>query len=217
MALEDLELVLWHDRFAPRKPELRRGNVARCASGGQEFRGLPRILVVSPYLPFPLSHGGAVRIYNLCRELAGSYDFILACFREANERVHYDELHRIFREVHVVDIDEKKPDPTVPSQVCEYRNSAMRSLITSLCHERRIELAFEGHRFFDIRRWKIAGDIENRPIRGMRIVKNVQTGEKTYIPVVLLTKNPWEEKMNLLPIATDEIRRNPDLQQAPGW
>jgi glycosyltransferase involved in cell wall biosynthesis len=140
MALEDLELVLWHDQFAPQKPELRRGNISRCGTGGPGFRGLPRILVVSPYLPFPLSHGGAVRIYNLCRELAGSFDFVLACFREANERVHYDELHKVFREVHVVDIDEKQPDSTVPSQVSEYRNSAMRGLIMTLCHERGIDL-----------------------------------------------------------------------------
>ncbi|HET8656998.1 MAG TPA: RagB/SusD family nutrient uptake outer membrane protein [Longimicrobiaceae bacterium] len=84
-------------------------------------------------------------------------------------------------------------------------------------NERRIELAFEGQRFFDIRRWKIADKIENRPIRGMRIIKDVNTGVKTYEPYVLLEKEPWEEKMYLLPIASDEIRRNPELTQAPGW
>ncbi|MFC2138325.1 RagB/SusD family nutrient uptake outer membrane protein, partial [Bacteroidota bacterium] len=36
-------------------------------------------------------------------------------------------------------------------------------------NERRIELAFENHRFFDVRRWKIAIDIENRPIRTLDI------------------------------------------------
>ena len=51
----------------------------------------------------------------------------------------------------------------------------------------------------------------------MDIVKNTQTGEKTYSPVVLLTKSPWQDKMYLLPIASDEIRRNPDLTQSPGW
>jgi glycosyltransferase involved in cell wall biosynthesis len=88
--------------------------------------------VVSPYLPFPLSHGGAVRIYNLCRELASEVDFHLVCFREANDTVRYDELHRIFRAVHVVDIDEKTVDASVPKQVAGYRCSAMAGLIGRL-------------------------------------------------------------------------------------
>ena len=86
-----------------------------------------------------------------------------------------------------------------------------------LYNERRIELAFESHRFFDIRRWKLATVIENRPIRGMDIVKNLTTGATTYTPVELLVKSPYQEKMNLLPIETAEIRRNKELAQTPGW
>jgi starch-binding outer membrane protein, SusD/RagB family len=86
-----------------------------------------------------------------------------------------------------------------------------------LYNERRIELAFENHRFFDIRRWKIATIIENRPIYGMDIFLNTNTGVKTYTPVLLLQKNPYQDKMNLLPIETAEIRRNPELAQTPGW
>jgi GT2 family glycosyltransferase/glycosyltransferase involved in cell wall biosynthesis len=37
----------------------------------------PRVLIVSPYLPFPLSHGGAVRMYNLMRRAAAEFDQIL--------------------------------------------------------------------------------------------------------------------------------------------
>ena len=86
-----------------------------------------------------------------------------------------------------------------------------------LYNERRIELAFEEHRFFDIRRWKIAGDIENRPIIGMDIKKDLSTGATTYTPVQLLVKVPYQDKMNLLPVETNEIRRNPNLGQTPGW
>ncbi|WP_345007670.1 RagB/SusD family nutrient uptake outer membrane protein [Snuella lapsa] len=39
-------------------------------------------------------------------------------------------------------------------------------------HERRIELAFEEHRFFDLRRWGTAETILNQPIHGMRIGPN---------------------------------------------
>lgn len=86
-----------------------------------------------------------------------------------------------------------------------------------LYNERRIELAFESHRFFDIRRWKIADVIENRPVRGMDVIKDVSTGKITYKPVQLEVKVPYEDKMNLLPIETNEIRRNPELDQTPGW
>ena len=86
-----------------------------------------------------------------------------------------------------------------------------------LYNERRIELAFEGHRFFDIRRWKIASIIENRPIYGMDVIKNLTTCISTYSPVLLLTKNPWQDKMYLLPIERSEIQRNKELTQTPGW
>jgi hypothetical protein len=86
-----------------------------------------------------------------------------------------------------------------------------------LYNERRIELAFESHRFFDIRRWKIATTIENRPIRGMDIVKNLTTGATTYTPVELLVKSAYQDKMNLLPIETAEVRRNKELAQTTGW
>ena len=60
-------------RLGPRQEDLSRGNIGfmpslepRARTHSQRLR----VLVVSPFLPFPLSHGGAVRIYNLCRELS---------------------------------------------------------------------------------------------------------------------------------------------------
>ena len=151
MALEDAELalrVITSSQLAglrPARPARYRGNVAWSPSHSRDFRGKPCVLVVSPYLPFPLSHGGAVRIYNLCRSLAGRVDFILACFHEAGEKICYDELHEVFREVYVVDVDEKQPpnaeDSEVPKQVVEYRNAAMSDLIRNLCVvERRVDM-----------------------------------------------------------------------------
>ena len=51
------------------------------------FRGRPAsrkpvILVASPYVPFPLSHGAAVRIYNLMRRAAADFDMVLVAFTE---------------------------------------------------------------------------------------------------------------------------------------
>jgi GT2 family glycosyltransferase/glycosyltransferase involved in cell wall biosynthesis len=44
--------------------------------------GKPRVMVASPYLPFPLSHGGAVRMYNLMRRAAEEFDLLLVAFTE---------------------------------------------------------------------------------------------------------------------------------------
>ncbi len=126
--------------LAPQNPELMRGTIARANGYQPQFRGLPRVLVVSPYLPFPLSHGGAVRIYNLCRALMPRVDFVLVCFREKGEQVHYARLLEVFRDVFVVDIDEKKANPLLPKQVSEYQTESMRSLMRSICREHNIDL-----------------------------------------------------------------------------
>lgn len=101
--------------------------------------------------------------------------------------------------------------PPIPETVT---GEALRA---RLYNERRIEMAFEEQRYWDVRRWGIAMDIGNRPIYGMDIIKDVNTGVKTYTPILLLNRT-FLEQMYLLPIATDEIRKNNGtLEQTPGW
>lgn len=90
-------------------------------------------------------------------------------------------------------------------------------LRTRLYNERRIELAFEEHRYWDVRRWEIALKTENEPIYGMDIIKDINTGEKTYTPVLLLERN-FYERMYFLPVATGEIKKNNGtVEQTTGW
>jgi GT2 family glycosyltransferase/glycosyltransferase involved in cell wall biosynthesis len=56
------------------------GSGAVAVFPGCRTNGRPRVLVASPYLPFPLSHGGAVRIFNLMKRAAAHYDQILVAF-----------------------------------------------------------------------------------------------------------------------------------------
>ena len=49
---------------------------------GKAASGKPVVLVASPYVPFPLSHGAAVRIYNLMRRAAADFDMVLVAFTE---------------------------------------------------------------------------------------------------------------------------------------
>ena len=118
--------------LGPAEPDLARGNIA-FAVGRARKTARKTVLIVSPYLPYPLSHGGAVRIYNLCRALGPRVDFLLACFREKNDTVDYAKLHEVFREVYVVDRDEKASrDDSLPQQVREHSSASMRALIAKL-------------------------------------------------------------------------------------
>ena len=91
------------------------------------------------------------------------------------------------------------------------------NLRTRLYNERRVEFAFEEHRYFDVRRWKIAMDTENRPYYGVEIVKDVNTGEMIYNDL-LLGQRKFTEQMYLLPIETNEIRKNNGtLLQTETW
>jgi glycosyltransferase involved in cell wall biosynthesis len=119
-------------RLGPRQPDLSRGNISFMPALQRDSRRL-KVLVVSPFLPFPLSHGGAVRIYNLCRELSGRVDFTLIAMREANDLVDYGRLHDVFREVHVVDRDQRTSDDSkLPAQVSASESSSLRALIEQL-------------------------------------------------------------------------------------
>lgn len=81
--------------------------------------------------------------------------------------------------------------------------------------ERMIELAFEGQRYYDIRRWKLAGKYFNKPVTGWSVdesavnkfytVKNV--GQRSF-----LTPRDY-----LFPIKLNEIIVNSNLVQNPGW
>ena len=83
-------------------------------------------------------------------------------------------------------------------------------------NERFVELAFEGHRFFDVRRWK-QGDKYFKTIYGMKITKNA---DGTFNETKTVVQNrQWDDsKMNLFPIPQSEILKSGNiLVQNPGW
>lgn len=83
--------------------------------------------------------------------------------------------------------------------------------------ERQVELAFEGHRFYDVRRWKEDGN-KFLNIHRMQITKN-EDGSLTY-NVVPYTRGTgaWQEKWNLFPFSQTEILKSGgSIVQNPGW
>jgi len=86
---------------------------------------------------------------------------------------------------------------------------------TKLENERFVELAFEGHRFFDVRRWKEA-DKYFKTVYGVEIIKNAD-GTFTENKKVVQNRQ-WDDKMYLFPIPQSEILKSGgNLTQNPGW
>lgn len=94
----------------------------------------------------------------------------------------------------------------------------MRELIK---HERFIEFAFEGQRYWDLRRWKDAYDAYNKPIRGLDVSAREAQREQFYTERVWNTektmKRMFSNKMYFWPIDRNVLRKNGKLEQNPGW
>ena len=89
--------------------------------------------------------------------------------------------------------------------------AGMRAIIHQ---ERMIELAFEGPRYYDLRRWKEAYAVLNQPYLGWNVSQS--TTEDYYVTVV--TDHPvFLSKDYLSPIPEAEMLRNTNLVQNPGW
>ena len=84
-------------------------------------------------------------------------------------------------------------------------------------NERMVELAFEGHRFWDVRRWKEA-DKFFKNIQEMKITRN-DDGSFTYTRETV--QRYWDDKMYLFPIPNDVMLKHEKYgqkwEQNPGW
>ena len=87
------------------------------------------------------------------------------------------------------------------------------TFIKRLRNERRVELAFEGHRFWDIRRWMIGE--ETSSVYGLSILYQ-SSGAQT-VNRVLVQKREWNDKMYYYPISDTELFKNKNLIQNDGW
>jgi hypothetical protein len=90
-------------------------------------------------------------------------------------------------------------------------------------NERRVEFCFEEHRLFDLRRWKIGSQPENRDIWRMKITKLAEGYDFSVYPTgfrydkELLMMRVFEERHNLFVIKQNDAFVGPNFKQNPGW
>ena len=86
---------------------------------------------------------------------------------------------------------------------------------TVIQHERRVELAFEEHRSWDVRRWKIASSTLGTPLMGVQIERK-PLGGYTYMPVKV-EQRVFQPKMYWYPIPQSEVLKLKQWKQNNGW
>ena len=144
------------------------------------------------------------------------------------------ELNKLDEAVKYIDalrnrIEIKDTKAALIAQGKSFTQEDMREFVR---HERRVELAYEESRYYDIRRWMIAPQTNNKQITGIQVVgllKPGKTATKPYIHnedvwdynyyVIDLSfreARKWDNKMYFAPIKREEMRRNQNLVQNPG-
>jgi glycosyltransferase involved in cell wall biosynthesis len=110
----------------------------------QSFDGLPldpakpHVAIVSPYFPYPLSHGGAVRIFHLMREAARDFNLTLFAFSPPVERTDLQPVQEICSRIVLLPIPryrEPRWASLDPPEVAEYRVPLLTSLIRQSKHD----------------------------------------------------------------------------------
>jgi hypothetical protein len=108
------------------------------------------------------------------------------------------------------------------TQIRDRKNVKMPFLPTGLSkeemrqrirHERRVELAFETHRFWDLRRWRI-GTQEGTAAYGMKVTKS---GTNYTYEKFLLENRVYRPAFDLFPIPQTEREKDKALTQNPGY
>ena len=133
------------------------------------------------------------------------YAEVLLNYAEANYFLGNEEVTREY-----LNRVRKRPSVNMP----EITDSG-ESLFQKIVNERRIELVFEEHRWFDIRRWEILPEVANEDLKRI-IIRKQPDGTKTY-EVAFWKEGKYNEANYLLPIPQIEINKNGLLEQNPGY
>ncbi len=79
-------------------------------------------------------------------------------------------------------------------------------------NERFVELAFENHRFWDLRRWK-----DGDALKSIQMARFTKEADGDILMTRYTEQRTWNDAYYFFPIPFDEVNKNPSLGQNPGW
>lgn len=125
----------------------------------------------------------------------------------------YDALNEVRARVGLPKIEVIWADATKAKSVNKHMSKeGLREIIKQ---ERSIEMAFEGHRYNDLRRWKDAEKVLSNPVKGWSI--DEVDPLKFYTVTNVGTRSFIAPRDYFQPIKLDEMTKNPNLVQNPNW
>ena len=125
----------------------------------------------------------------------------------------YDALNVVRDRAGIPNVQDSWSDSSLTSESGKHTDQVgLREIIRQ---ERLIELCFEGHRYNDIRRWKLGLEYFSTPVKGWSVDEDNQSDFYNVIDVGLRAFNSPRDYLH--PISFNELNINPNLVQSPGW
>ena len=153
--------------------------------------------------PFPI-----IRLSELYLNLAEALNELNGPSQEV-----YNALNFIRDRAGIPNVQDSWSDSSITSDPGKHNDQVgLREIIRQ---ERLIELCFEGHRYNDIRRWKLGLEYFSTPVKGWSVDEDNQSGFYNVIDVGLRAFNSPRDYLH--PINFNELNINPNLVQNPGW
>lgn len=115
----------------------------RCMGGRGLRGGRPCVAVVSPYLPWPQAHGGAVRIANLLEKCSEHFDIFLFGFEDGQGPADYERMARFCAQVYAADKPrwrEPRWSTLLPPEACEFYTPELDGGLRGLMRQHGVKL-----------------------------------------------------------------------------
>ena len=176
----------------------------------------------SPTVDLKVGTGTATRNFPIIR-----YSEVLLWYAEAMNEYLDAPSADVYAAINQVRNRVSMPKLPVGGIPADLTKDGMRKRIQN---EYRIEFAFEGHRFWDVRRWLIAKSVDNGAVHGLNSqpstdelkatgldVDSEEAGVAVFYKEVVAQTRVFTDKHYLMPLPQSEIDKDPLLKQNYGW